>query len=266
MNPLLLTFSLLLLSLPSFGHDKEEHLLYEWETSSGIKWKIIGDDNFHRKYKGEIKDGKPNGVGFLMKKISNDYIYVGEWLNGMFHGKGKHFINNDVYEGDFKKGKYDGVGNLLEGNGNSYKGEWEDGKRNGRGLSESYSSQFDGYWENNQFIKGKLTWNSNRYVYGRNLKIDNGIIPNEEKEKEENCKKMKVKTPLCLLLIDGRSYSYDGEFKDMKEHGQGIFHDYYGNKYVGYFKNGDFWNIKLFDINGKLRKKWIKGKKIKIVD
>jgi len=55
------TFSLLLLSYPLFG--QETYVLYQFETSSGIQWKTFGDVKVQPMYKGEIKNGIPNGQG-----------------------------------------------------------------------------------------------------------------------------------------------------------------------------------------------------------
>ena len=46
---------LLLLTSPLFG--QETGVLYQYETSSGIKWKTFGDGKVQPKYEGEIKNG-----------------------------------------------------------------------------------------------------------------------------------------------------------------------------------------------------------------
>jgi hypothetical protein len=60
---LILLISILLLSSPVIG--QETGILYYWERSSGDVWKTFGDDNTHPKYVGEIKNGKPDGLGIL---------------------------------------------------------------------------------------------------------------------------------------------------------------------------------------------------------
>ena len=44
--------SLLLLTTPLFG--QETGVLYQYETSSGIKWKTFGDGTVQPKYEGKI--------------------------------------------------------------------------------------------------------------------------------------------------------------------------------------------------------------------
>ena len=63
MKHLLILISILLLSSPLFG--QETGVLYQYETSSGIQWKTFGDGKVQPKYKGEIRDFKPNGQGII---------------------------------------------------------------------------------------------------------------------------------------------------------------------------------------------------------
>ena len=57
---------------------------------------------------------KQASAGFTgrQKKVYTDGEYDGEWLNGLFHGKGKHsFSDGETYEGDYVNGKRQGKGN-----------------------------------------------------------------------------------------------------------------------------------------------------------
>ena len=75
---LILLISILLLSSPLFG--QETGVLYQHESSSGIKWKTFGNGKVQPKYEGEITNGKPNGQG--THTYSNGEIYVGKWKGG----------------------------------------------------------------------------------------------------------------------------------------------------------------------------------------
>ena len=56
----------LLLTSPLFGNNHKGETLYLWETSSGDEvWKGFGDKDTHTVYKGEVENGKPNGLGIL---------------------------------------------------------------------------------------------------------------------------------------------------------------------------------------------------------
>ena len=92
---LLIILSFLLLSSPVIGENKTSETLYEWKTSSGNQWREIGDKDFHAKYKGDVVIGKPHGVGTVVYPDGNKY--VGEWMNGLFHGQGIYTIASDGY-------------------------------------------------------------------------------------------------------------------------------------------------------------------------
>ena len=80
MRHILITLSFLLLSSPVIGNNHKGETLYLWETSSGWVWKGFGDKDTHRVYKGEWKNGKPNGLGVMT--YPDGHKYVGEWKNG----------------------------------------------------------------------------------------------------------------------------------------------------------------------------------------
>ena len=104
MKKLLIILSILLLSSPVIGESKTSETLYEWKTSSGIQWREIGDKDFHAKYKGDVVIGRTHGVGTLVYPDGNKY--VGEFLNGLFHGQGIYTIASDGYSyvGEYKNG------------------------------------------------------------------------------------------------------------------------------------------------------------------
>ena len=59
---------IIIISIPLFSYllvscQKEDDVLYRWETSSGTVWKEIGDKGIHDYYEGELKNGKPHGDG-----------------------------------------------------------------------------------------------------------------------------------------------------------------------------------------------------------
>ena len=109
MKHLLIIFLILLLSSPLFG--QETGVLYQYETSTGIQWKTFGDVKVPPEYEGEIRNGKPDGFGILIR----------------FDGK--------KYVGNFKDGKMDGQGTESSPYGDNYEGEFKDGVRHGQGTS-----------------------------------------------------------------------------------------------------------------------------------
>ena len=104
MKHLLIILSILLLSSPVIGESTTSETLYEWKTSSGIQWREIGDKDFHAKYKGDVVIGRPHGVGTLVYPDGNKY--VGEFMNGLFHGQGIYTIASYGYSyiGEYRIG------------------------------------------------------------------------------------------------------------------------------------------------------------------
>ena len=80
------------------------------------------EDHFVGVYKGEKKDGKPDGLG--VKRWLSGASYEGEWRNGQYHGLGVLQWSDGSYEGEWKDDKRHGIGVLRYSNGSSYAGEW----------------------------------------------------------------------------------------------------------------------------------------------
>ena len=99
---LIIILSILLLSSPLIG--QETGVLYQYETSSGFVWETFGDDKIQPKYKGKVKNVKPNGQGIIT--YPDGRHYVGEWSGGTWNGQGKYtFKDGFGYEGEWKNGK-----------------------------------------------------------------------------------------------------------------------------------------------------------------
>lgn len=84
-------------------------------------------------YKGQRKDGKPDGLGTMV--FPNGDVYKGNWILGKFEGQGKKFFaSGEVYKGEFRGGKYHGQGTMTFPNGNRCMGSWVDGMLHGQGM------------------------------------------------------------------------------------------------------------------------------------
>jgi len=83
---LILLISILLLSSPVIGDNHKGETLYQWKTPSGIVWMGFGDKDIHPQYKGDVENGKPNGLGVFIN--TNKGKYVGEWKDGKKQGQG----------------------------------------------------------------------------------------------------------------------------------------------------------------------------------
>ena len=135
--------SLLLLTSPLFG--QETGVLYQYETSSGIQWKTFGDGKVQPKYKGEIKNGKPNGQGIYT--YPDDRKYIGQWKDGKINGRGTYTSPfRWKYVGEFKELEYNGQGTITYSNGTNYVGEFKNGIQNGQGTN-TFSNGWNGIGE-----------------------------------------------------------------------------------------------------------------------
>ena len=130
------------------------------------KWK---DDLFHGqgtytyasgdKYVGEYFRGKLEGKGTY---TSVDGSYVGEFVNGDFHGQGVRIKKNvHKYEGDWQSGEQNGHGTITYSNGNQYIGQFLNNKLNGEGVLT--------YADGSEALKGQ--WLDGEYVTQRSISI-----------------------------------------------------------------------------------------------
>ena len=74
MRHILIIIISILLSSPVVGDNHKGETLYGWNTSSDIfvpkyVWKGFGDEKTHPKYIGDVKNGKPHGLGISIHPI-----------------------------------------------------------------------------------------------------------------------------------------------------------------------------------------------------
>ena len=109
---LIILISILLLSSPVIGDNHKGEPLYGWGNTLPYVWKGVGDKETQPKYQGQVKDGKPNGLGVLIS--TNGWKYFGSWKNG------------EIWNGT----EYDYYGNIIY--------RWVEGKRKYHNLYKSY--------------------------------------------------------------------------------------------------------------------------------
>ena len=101
------------------------------------------------RYKGEWKNGMPNGKGIKHIYKTDSYI-DGNFVDGFAEGYCKQTFEQTwektqpYYEGEFKRNIYQGKGEYHYGDGDYYKGDWKDGKYHGQGAA--YSKRLDRTW------------------------------------------------------------------------------------------------------------------------
>ena len=199
------------------------------------------------KYVGEYKDGTQNGQGTFI--FADGTKYIGELKNSKPHGQGTFtFSSGDEYVGEFKDGKENGQGTFTFADYRQYSGEFKDGSFHGQGTF----TFADGRKSVGQFIDGKCP-NCKEYT------IEYSEEENSTWWRDKDGKIFEVVVgsllPPCkesaisawnncygtATWPDGRKYI--GEWKEGKNHGQGIFtwpgenEDSIGREYIGEWKD-----------------------------
>ena len=203
MKHLLLILSILLLSSHLIGDNHKGETLYRWDTSSGYVWKEFGEKDTNPKYKGDVENGEPNGLGIFINTNKGKYVgewkdgkkqgqgtftygkgkwegekYEGEFKDGYRHGQGTYtWSDGDKYVGEFKDDKPNGQGTYTWSDGRKYEGEFEDGIKHGQGTyTLPNGSKFVGQWRENK------SWNGKEYDKKGNIigKYVNGVKIIEE--------------------------------------------------------------------------------------
>jgi len=115
------------------------------------------------RYKGEWKNGLPNGKGIKHSYKDDSYIY-GNFVDGFADGHCKQTFEQTwekmepYYEGEFNRNKWEGKGEYHYGDGDYYKGDWKDSKYHGQGAA--YSKRLNKTWvgEYENDVKGEGNW------------------------------------------------------------------------------------------------------------
>ena len=138
----------------------------EAEEKDVNTWYTIEDGK--ARYKGEWKNGLPNGKGIKHFYKTDSYI-EGNFVDSFAHGYGKQTFEQTwektqpYYEGEFKRNHFHGKGEYYYGDGDYYKGDWKDSKYNGQGAA--YSLRINRTWVgeycndekvNGGWVKGEL--------------------------------------------------------------------------------------------------------------
>ena len=254
-----------------------------------------------------------NGKGKEYDKFG-ELLFEGEYLNGKRNGKGKEFYNNlkIKFDGEYKNdlkwnGKgYDALNNIIyelkdgkgiikeydEKNILKFKGEYLNGKINGKGKEYYYNGEllFEGDYLNGQRNgKGKkYDWDKlkfeGEYLYDYKLKgkfYMNGILEYEGEylyNKKWNGKGYDENGNIIYELINGngkvKEYNdyndkliFEGEYLNGKRNGKGKEYDQDSNLiFEGEYLNGQRWNGKSIEYDGlgslMFEDEYINGKKI----
>ena len=159
------------------------------------------------------------------------------------NGKGTMVAENgDTYKGEWQNGKMHGQGTLVWANGDTYEGEWKNDKTHGQGTMVWVNGEkYEGEWENGiMHGQGTLTFFENGDEY-------KGEWINGEQRIgciEGNCWNGKG------TMVWENGDTYEGEWKNNKTHGQGKMVWVSGDTYEGEWKNGEMYREGIGCIEG----------------
>ena len=127
-------------------------------------------------YKGNLKDGKPDGEGTIT--FYDGHKYIGKWEGGQRNGHGTYtWPEGQKYVGNFKDGKQNGHGTYTWPDGQKYVGNYKDDMKNGNGTytwpeGHKYVGNFK---DDKQNGHGTYTWpNGDKYVGNFKNDMQNG--------------------------------------------------------------------------------------------
>ena len=131
------------------------HEVDQKANKNGARQLIVLDDG--TEYVGDWVNNLREGSG---RHYTAQGYYDGEFYNDRYHGKGEYYLWSDetncqqpglwlLYTGDWVEGKYQGQGKKYEKNNNTYFGEFYKGKRSGNGeMLYANDDTYKGEWKN----------------------------------------------------------------------------------------------------------------------
>ena len=250
--------SLLIISSPMIG--MEPVVIFQYKISSGFVWETFGNDKIQPKYKGEIKNGKMDGLGILIYPFGEKSI-IGEWKEGKEWNK-KHTDLDGTLIGKFENGAWiRSWGFLYSGMRNGkigfYTEKWEGVESEGNYDVSKYEGRIKNGAPNGQ---GTYTWSGGVTYVGKwkKGKMDGkGTLTSPDGSKVGEWKDGEPIGQGTFTWSNGGKYV--GEWKNRKMNGQGTFTFPDGEKYVGEYKNGKPWNGIGYYKNGKIKYTYVNG-------
>jgi len=229
-------------------------------TGNFIRGKINGNGEHKRKdgsiYKGVFKNGKYDGLGkeffedgtkfegffsegqkkYGTYQWKNGSKFQGQFLNGLFHGKGVYnWANKKCYNGNWENGKMNGKGKFFYQDGSFYEGEFINGKKCGFGIYKWDSERYyEGKWKNDKQNGYGIYHDKNKVIkgYWKDGKIKNRNIDN-------------IKMNKTYMKNNITNLETKNDFFDKK----GITQDYFYKRFNLSEKKNKKKNIKIHELN-----------------
>lgn len=200
------------------------------------------------KYIGQVKNGKPNGIGHLFR---NSHLqYYGNWLDGLEHGHGVECRETgDIYDGEWAFGMPEGEGTFtwggdheghgsfsgkflanipIGGNQTTSIGDIERKSADGNGLGKYHGG----------LLSITLKDNFLGSTYGIIVRHGKGIAQSPDGSRYKGEFKHDMQNGLGIEYASNGKPTYSGEWKHGMRHGFGVS-DFSGYKYEGEWVNNE---------------------------
>ena len=199
--------------------------------------------------------------------LPDSAVYRGEYLDGLFHGKGElTWRNGDHYEGEFRRGLMFGKGRFEEAGGGVYEGEFRNGLSEGQGVYTGPNGiHYEGEFASDLFEgQGRFTDNDGTVYEGRFRKGEPdgpGTIAFQDGSRYEGeIHAWQMHGEGTYTLGEDQVYSgqfvegvlngkgeirrgktvYTGQIRNWQAHGQGSLISEDGSRYAGEFRDNRF--------------------------
>jgi hypothetical protein len=222
------------------------------------------------KYEGQVKNGKPDGIGNLV--MSEQARYYGHWRDGLEHGHGIECTDaGDIYDGEWAFGMQEGEGTFIWGGdregGGSFSGKFVANIPIG-GNQVTEFGNIERKYENGFYkyhggiltitvIDSLFSSHSIRVSHGKGISVQ----PDGSSYKGEFRNGMNH--GIGIQYDTHGKPTYSGEYKNGKRHGFGVYSHSNGQKYEGEWLNGEQsgFGVFTFPSNQKYEGFWRDGKK-----
>jgi hypothetical protein len=170
-------------------------------------------------------------VTFTISNNTNCQCISGDCVNG--NGK-KLYSKGDSYEGEFKNGRENGYGKTIHSDGSTFEGEYNNGQTNGRGVvTHKDNYQLAGNWINNMQVG---------YAF---IKLPSGEIL------EGTIKDNQLNTKTVIITDENREkYNFQAYLNLIKTQNQNQTTDFQSNNKIELSKNN--FNTEL-ELDGKYK-------------
>ena len=195
-------------------------------------------------YEGDFNNGRMTGFGVY--KFKNG-TYDGHVYDGLRHGYGTFILHdsNTKYIGEWEEGRRHGKGIIYYECGNNdesdqyYNGDWVNGKREGSGICVfENGDEYNGEWKNDcKHGKGIIRWKSFNEIYYGQWEHDkphgDGIhLICNQGVSIDDVSIEQLEGQHNFTTLNGLNW-YFGHFENGQRHGMGVYNYSNGSQYKG---------------------------------